>query len=194
MNKFLTIKQAVEFSGKSKSTIRRLIDEIAKGNSSEIRSQILPSAEDVERLRRRNEAYTWKVSEDLLRDRFGVGEEGSAETSSGLEENGTATAEQIQAAQKAKDVAIEKLTAMLEAQLESKDKQLEKKDAQIEKLQEQLGANHLVMAHFQKRLVQLGGPKELDVVEIADDRVRVRETEEEPSKPKKERRKLFGVF
>ena len=184
MDTFLTIKQAVEFSGKSKSTIRRLIDEVVKEKTADARSQILPSAEDVERLRRKGEPYTWKISEEFLRERFEVREP---------EEGSEASAPRVKD-ESINGQIVEILRddiATLKGQLDRKDEQLREANERLKEANDRNREQNILLGEFQKRLPQ---PREGDRDSVVDARV----GESEPSKerdeqPKKEPWRVFGM-
>lgn len=70
MAKFHTIKQAADITGKSESTIKRLLTEIKNSPDSPDRSQILPMPEQYEQFKEEGILFHWQLSEELLRQRF----------------------------------------------------------------------------------------------------------------------------
>lgn len=84
MENFLTVKQAAGLTGKSTSSIRRIIYPIVEAKDHPDRGHILPSDEDALALRIKGENFAWKLSEDLLRRKIPApseSEKGSAATS-----------------------------------------------------------------------------------------------------------------
>jgi hypothetical protein len=70
MDQHLTVKEAVRLTGKSESTIKRLIREIVNDPGHPDRGFILPPHDDVERRRQAMEPYVWKLDRQLLLRRF----------------------------------------------------------------------------------------------------------------------------
>jgi len=66
MTLFLTVKEAAQRTGKSPSSIRRIIYPILQNEKHPDRGQIQPSVEDALQLRLKGENFAWRVSEDLL--------------------------------------------------------------------------------------------------------------------------------
>src|SRR5476651_663463 len=67
MAPFLTVKEAAQLTGKSPSSIRRVIYPIIKNDTHHDRGQIQPSVEEAMHLRMKGENFAWKLSEELLR-------------------------------------------------------------------------------------------------------------------------------
>lgn len=66
MTPFLTVKEASRLTGKSPSSIRRVIYPIIRDDAHTDRSHIQPSVEDALQLRMKGENFAWRVSEELL--------------------------------------------------------------------------------------------------------------------------------
>lgn len=67
MSEFLTVKEAARRSGKSPSSIRRIIYPIIQDDGHADRDHIQPSVEDALKLRMKGENFPWRLSEELLR-------------------------------------------------------------------------------------------------------------------------------
>jgi hypothetical protein len=67
MTQFLTVKEAARLTGKSSSSIRRIIYPIIEADQHVDRPHIQPSVEDVVQLRSKGENFAWRISEELLR-------------------------------------------------------------------------------------------------------------------------------
>lgn len=67
MTQFLTVKEAARSTGKSPSSIRRIIYPILETENHPDRPQIQPSREDVQQFRIKGENFAWRISEELLR-------------------------------------------------------------------------------------------------------------------------------
>src|SRR4051794_22296379 len=66
MPTFLTVKEAAKTTGKSTSSIRRILYPIIKDDMHPDRSQVEPSVEDALKLRMKGENFAWHLSEELL--------------------------------------------------------------------------------------------------------------------------------
>jgi hypothetical protein len=66
MPTFLTVKDAARLTGKSPSSIRRIIYPIINDDAHADRTQIRPSVEEALKLRTRGENFPWRLSEELL--------------------------------------------------------------------------------------------------------------------------------
>jgi len=67
MSPFLTVAEAARMTGKSSSSIRRIIYPIVKDEKHPNRSQIQPNVDEVQQLRMKGENFAWRISEELLR-------------------------------------------------------------------------------------------------------------------------------
>lgn len=66
MQEFLTVKDAARLTGKSPSSIRRIIYPIIHDDSHADRTHIEPSVEEVRKLRMQGENFAWRLSKELL--------------------------------------------------------------------------------------------------------------------------------
>ena len=66
MTQFLTVKEAARSTGKSPSSIRRIIYPILETENHPDRPQIQPTIEDVQQFRIKGENFAWRISEELL--------------------------------------------------------------------------------------------------------------------------------
>jgi hypothetical protein len=67
MPKLLTVKEAAQLTGKSPSSIRRIIYPILENPKHPDRSQIEPSAKKATELRLKGENFPWRISEEFLK-------------------------------------------------------------------------------------------------------------------------------
>ena len=74
MINFLTMKEAATLTGKSPSSIRRIIYPIIHDDKHADRKHVRPTVEEVKQLRTRGENFPWQVSEQLLRREVPVGD------------------------------------------------------------------------------------------------------------------------
>jgi hypothetical protein len=66
MATFLTVKEASQRTGKSPSSIRRIIYPMIKNDAHPDRNQIQPSIDEAMALRMKGENFAWRLSEELL--------------------------------------------------------------------------------------------------------------------------------
>lgn len=140
MSTFLTIKEASDRTGRSVSTIRRLVRDIVTEDSHSDRNQVHPTVAEVKKLQGQEVQFAWKLSEELLIRSFGpldVTQKQSPEQGEGME----------------------KVLTMLKEELQSKERQLVAKDSQIEKLgtiigslNDRLREGNVLMASLQQQL------------------------------------------
>jgi hypothetical protein len=120
MTKFLTVKEAAEQTGKSPSSIRRIIYPIIHDDQHADRSHIEPTNEQVQDLRMKGENFAWRLSEELLAREIGAKapEVGSIKSTplTGV------------------DPSLRELVALLRDQLQQSHEQLTVKDQQISSL------------------------------------------------------------
>jgi hypothetical protein len=131
MDQHLTVSEARKFTGKSDSTIKRLIRDVVLEAQHPERSFILPSHGEVER--------------ELLRRRFGVGgqttdvEESPRQVTGGRE----------------RDIVLQVLREQLQSkddQLRTLEGQLDRKDEQISNWNERMRESNILMKELQQRL------------------------------------------
>ena len=143
----LSVSEARKLTGKSESTIKRLVREITADPEHPDRRCIHPSHEEVERLKATGDRYTWSIAEELLLRRFppDVAVDSDAVPSS--------------------KTVPESVVSVLQEQLRSKDKQLrtletqlDRKDEQIANLNERQRETNILMKSLQERLA-LDAPK-----------------------------------
>ena len=140
MNKRLTVSQARQLTGKSESTIKRMIREIASNPSHPDRDLIVPSATEIQQLKANRRPYVWRIAEELLSRRFLLSEANDEDSS-----------------EPASSPQVEQEIAFLKQQLSNKDaqfraleKQLEAKDLQIQNLNERHRESNVLMKNLQE--------------------------------------------
>lgn len=148
MDQHLTVKEAVNLTGKSESTIKRLLREITSNDGHPDRPDILPPADEIERRREAKEPYVWKIDRQLLLRRFPDANESAPEQGSQSSESATSSS-----------LVSNAIVDVLREQLQSKDQQLrtletqlDRKDQQIENLNERMREANVLMNELQKRL------------------------------------------
>ncbi len=144
MPQLLTVRQARQLSGKSESTIKRMVREIVADPNHPDRRGVHPNDEELQRLRAAGEPYVWRIDRELLLRRFPLKEE---ETPSG------------EAAAAGGRPPGDAVMGVLQEQLHSKDeqirtleKQLDRKDEQIANLGERQRETNVLMRELQQRL------------------------------------------
>lgn len=141
---FLTISEAAEKTGRSLSTIRRLIKSIADDDAHADRAAIQPSPKEVAAFKKKDENFAWKIREDvLLREFKGALKEAKKETAE----------------------AKSDIMGILQKELELKNQQIEKQWEVIHALNDRLREGNILMGSLQKRLALPEAPVAQDVVE-----------------------------
>jgi hypothetical protein len=138
---FLTIAEAIEQTGKSASTIRRIIRTIADDANHPDRDGIQPSVKEVAAYKKKGENFTWKIRADLL-----------------MQQSDSALTKKKKPAS---DVSPDILT-ILNKELELKNQQIEKQWEVIHALNDRLREGNILMGSLQKRL---GPPAETQTAE-----------------------------
>lgn len=143
-DRFLTISEAADFTGKSRSTLRRFIDGIVKADASPDRHLLTPNPEEVAALHAQNQPFAWKLNEELLRRQFLKAEEATETT--GEQGGGGAPGNDFSRLV----VLLEKTNALLE-------RELSEKNGQIAAMNERLRESNVLMKELQQRLALPGG-------------------------------------
>lgn len=146
MDQHLTFGEALAFTGKSKSTLRRLLREIASNPQHPDRLSILPSVEEVERRKAAGEPYVWKMDRQFLLRRFPADDPKSSTQREGDGASPTSASGDL-------------MLQILRDQLQSKDQQirtletqLDRKDAQISDLNSRMQEFNVLMRELQQKL------------------------------------------
>lgn len=145
METFLTVKEAAQLTGKSPSSIRRIIYPIIHDDKHPDRQHVQPSPEDALQLRMKGENFAWRLSEQLFRREVPV---------ESAPEKGTAAA-----AQRASTQEGGELLSMLRRELDIKNQQIVQQSEIIGKqmelisgLSERLREGNILMGSLQQRL------------------------------------------
>lgn len=129
---FLTIAEAVEKTGRSASTIRRLIRIITTAPDHPDRAAVEPSTQEVAAFKEKGANFTWKIREDIvLREFSSAPKEEKKKVSSDLPSN---------------------VFNILEKELELKNQQIEKQWEVIHALNDRLREGNILMGSLQKQL------------------------------------------
>lgn len=128
---FLTIAEAAEKTGRSASTIRRLIQSIAEDDKHQDRTALQPNPKQVAAFKKKGENFTWKIKEDIITRNFG---------SAPVEEK------------KKKAEPAADIFSILQNELSLKNAQIEKQWEVIHALNDRLREGNMLMGSLQKRL------------------------------------------
>ncbi len=128
---FLTISEAATKTGRSVSTIRRVIKTFSEDDTHPDRAAIQPTPKEVAAFRKKDENFAWKIREDVLLREF----EGALKEAK-------------------KDVAEAKgdILSILQNELSLKNQQIEKQWEVIHALNDRLREGNILMGSLQKRL------------------------------------------
>jgi hypothetical protein len=128
---FLTIAEASKKTGRSASTIRRLIHALTETDTHEKRSAIQPSPAEVAVFKQKGDTFTWRIREDVLMQQIG----------SALKEE-----------KKEVSGSTDGILNILQKELDLKTQQIEKQWEVIHALNERLREGNILMGSLQKRL------------------------------------------
>ncbi|MBI1346282.1 hypothetical protein GC163_08320 [bacterium] len=172
MSEFHSIREATTVTGVSVTTLRRFIRAIVADEGHPDREHLLPTVEDVRRMKAAGEQFTWKISGELLQREYG--ERARPKVSSG-EDFGP----------------LGEIVALLRNQLQSADEQLKVKDQQIasqveiiHSLNERIHEGNVLMATVQKQMALPEPEKPKDVPPVKSAKVA-----EKHAAPKSSKRK-----
>lgn len=154
---YLTLAEASAKTGRSLSTVRRLIHSISKDQHHPERDAVIPSHEEAEALKKKGENFTWRIRQDIVDREFG---------------SAPSKKEKVQS-----ELSMDVL-AMLQKELDMKNQQIEKQWEVIGSLNERLREGNILMASLQKRLA-LPEPASMETSTVEASKV---ESSAEPSK------------
>jgi len=143
MQKHYTIKEAAAVTGKSQSTIKRLIAPIREDESSADRHHLLPSPEQYAEFKKSGQPFNWQISDSFLRQRFPT-----------VESNDTKQAAESPIMQdQMKGIASDKLFEALTKTIDILENQLNEKDRQIKEKDELVNKFGAMAQELQKKLL-----------------------------------------
>ena len=144
MPDFLTVKEAAKRTGKSPSSIRRVIHPIIRDDKHPDRKHIEPSPAEALKRRTNGEYFAWRLSEDLLRREIPIDAQSEKGTKSGRASTSDDGSE---------------LLAMLRRELDIKNQQITQQSELIKGqmelingLSERLREGNVMMHSLQQRL------------------------------------------
>ena len=191
MPTFLTVNEAAKLTGKSPSSIRRVIYPIIHDDNHPDRQHIEPTIDEVTKLRLKGENFAWRISEELLRREVPV--ETEKPTGDERVDSQPRTAGDIE------------LLAMLHGELDIKNQQITQQSEMLAKqmelisgLSERLREGNILIGSLQKQLALPDGSHrtESDVVDARSSVSPATEKGSEASKKKAKPKKGFfsGLF
>lgn len=191
MLEFLTVKEAARLTGKSPSSIRRVIYPIIRDDKHPDRGQIQPIPAEAVKLRMKGDNFAWRISEELLRREVPV---------EPAPEKGIAGSSHRPSSHDGGD-----LLAMLRRELDIKNQQITQQGELIGKqmelisgLSERLREGNILIGSLQQRLALPDGRAKTTIGTVEAKHVRTAPPEKgskaspKPTKPKK--RFLFRLF
>jgi hypothetical protein len=142
MTTFLTVKEAAKRTGKSPSSIRRIIYPILENDQHPDRRHIEPDVETAKALRLKGENFAWKLSEELLlREVPDGGAKPKAEHGGAAGSDGQSAA----------------IIEILRGQLDIKDQQIAAQNDVIKGLSERVREGNILMGSLQQQLALTDG-------------------------------------
>lgn len=166
---FITIAEAVEKTGRSASTIRRLIRTITETETHPDRDGIEPNAKQAAAFKKKGENFTWRVREDIITRNFS-----------------SAPAAEKKSTQQGGANILD----ILQNELSLKNQQIEKQWEVIHALNDRLREGNILMGSLQQRL----GPPPAESPAEPVMQASTLQASEEPvtASSEKPKRKLFG--
>lgn len=137
----LTVREACEFTGKSESTIKRLIRDITANEDHPERDLVAPSAAELKAKRDSGEPYAWKIDRSLLERRYPPDE---AAPDDGSASNGRAESRGGE--------STDRLVTVLEKTISVLEEELREKNRQIDAFQERQREQNLLLKNLHDRI------------------------------------------
>lgn len=138
---FISIKQAEDYTGKSRSSLRRFVEAITKPENHPDRKFIEPTIDEVAEFHSANHPFSWRVSTELLDREFKKGNEGKVSNQAGSPQVDTMVS------------LLQETIAMLNTELSEKNKQIS------EFQQRQRETNILIQQTTEKLVMLTEGPR-----------------------------------
>lgn len=171
------MNEAAELTGKSPSSIRRIIYPILDNPKHPDRSHIEPSAKKATELRLKGESFAWRISEELL------GREIPANDSKGAKATKRNSAELGDASAAIIDV--------LKGELDIKNQQIAAQNEVIKGLSERVREGNVLMGSLQQRLSLTDGASPRNNSDIVEAGTSSPQTEKGSEAPPKKTHWLF---
>lgn len=150
MQDFLTITEAIAFTKKSKSTIRRFVNAVVSNPQDKRRDDIRPSPDEVERFKAEKQPFQWLIRRELLQQLF-LDQPAAQQPMHGspvADANGTRLLTILD-----HELAIkEKHLSEIMRQLTVKDDQIARLNNSVDSLNERLREGNVLIGTLQQRL------------------------------------------
>lgn len=140
---FITIAEATEKTGRSASTIRRLIRTITETDNHPDRDGVEPDAKKVASFKKKGENFTWRVREDIIMKNF---DSAPVKEKKSVQQSGA------------------NILDILQNELVLKNRQIEKQWEVIHALNDRLREGNILMGSLQKRLGPPAGTSPADPI------------------------------
>lgn len=140
MSRFLTVREAAKLTGKSPSSIRRVIYPIIHDDAHVDRQHISPSVDEAQALRMKGENFPWRISEELLEREVSVARPTDKSTATPAMNDGQS-----------------ELLTMLREELQIKNQQIKQQMEVISGLSERLREGNILIGSLQQRLALTDG-------------------------------------
>lgn len=135
--RFLSLKEAEEFTGKSRSSLRRFVEAITKTDNHPDRKYLDPSVERVAELHAANHPFSWRISQELLEREF--------------KKEGSVSPKETAA----DDSTTNKVISLLEETVNMLNTELAQKNKQIAEFQERQRETNILLQQTTEKLVML---------------------------------------
>lgn len=162
---YLTISEAAQKTGRSESTIRRVIKTIAKAETHPDRTGVEPPVSAVKDFKKKGENFTWKICEDVL-----------------LKNLSRVRAEEKKQSTFSDEKQESKIMDILSQELERKNQFIEKQWEVITALNERLREGNILMGTLQKRLALPEASLQENVVEAVTMKPSMKASRKAPKK------------
>jgi len=147
MTNFLSISEAKSLTGKSESSIRRIIKSIADNDKHANRDAIQPTPSEVAAFKKKEEPFAWRIREDVL-----LAECGKAQAKHPTKEKKT-------------NAPTGDILSVLQQELALKNEQISKQWEVIHALNDRLREGNILMGSLQKHFALAEGKNEIVDVE-----------------------------
>lgn len=172
MPAFLTVKEAAALTGKSPSSIRRILYPILENQKHPDRHHIEPSEKEAKALRLKGDSFAWKISEELLMREI----QSKPQNHSGRTKPTSVSGDRGSAA----------VIDMLQRELEIKNKQIDTQNELLKELSQRLREGNILMGSLQQQLALTdGSQRKQNSVDARTDSVAAEEGTQPPTKPKR---------
>ena len=167
---YLTLDEAKNFTGKSESTLRRLVK---KRLGSKKKSEFIKTR------KLRNGGYQYLIRRDLLIKKYGV-DWSSDQHTNDLSNDSTTLSTSSHNEETSPISILKQYIQTLEKQLDVKDAQISEKDQQLNELIERDRENHLLLEKINEALIRFKIPEYIDAQLVSYSENKETDSKEEP--------------